>query len=84
MKLCLLIPFLAIAACSPADRCRVDDTRCAGAVAQVCGSDERWTDVMNCDEVAAQSGGRWTCQATESGSHACLPVLDDAGAGGAK
>jgi hypothetical protein len=50
----------------------VNETRCAGAVAQVCGSDERWTDVMNCDDVAAQSGGTWRCERIVDGSHACL------------
>lgn len=79
MKLCLIIPALVLIACSPADPCRVNETRCSGAIAQVCGSDERWTDVMNCDEVAAQSGGSWSCQKIVDGSHACLP-----GDGGAR
>ncbi|MCC7540001.1 MAG: hypothetical protein IT379_27525 [Deltaproteobacteria bacterium] len=79
----LLILALAIAAaCDPVDHCTINTTRCQGAVAQICDADERWFELMNCDEVAAQSGGTWSCQALpDQGGHACLPV-DEAGADG--
>ena len=83
MKLLLLFCVLAASACEPVDHCRVNDTRCSGPVAQVCDSDQRWVEIMNCDEVAAQSGGRWTCQALDGDAgHTCLPVEEDAGAEG--
>ena len=76
----LLICVVAVGACDPVDHCRVNDTRCSGPVAQVCDSDTRWVEIMNCDEVAAQSGGEWTCQMLDDGSgHTCLPVEQDAG-----
>jgi hypothetical protein len=69
-----------LAACPPPiDGCTVGATRCAGESAQVCDSDQRWTEIMNCRDVAAQSGGRWTCGVYDDGGHACLPVYDDAG-----
>lgn len=77
MKLCLFVTMfsLSLFACSPADHCRVNDTRCTGAAAEVCGSDERWTEIMNCDQVAAQSGGAWRCQSLDDDAgHTCLPV----------
>lgn len=80
MKLLLAMCALALCACEPVDHCRVNDTRCSGQTAQVCDSDQRWVEIMNCDEVAAQSGGTWTCRMLDDGSgHACLPVEPDAG-----
>ena len=74
-KLLLLIPVIALCACGPLDKCRVDDTRCSGANAQVCASDQTWQTFMNCNEVTDYSGGQWTCQALEAdGGHTCLPA----------
>ena len=98
MKRLILVSHLAIgvvaaglAACPPPiDGCTVGATRCVGASAQVCDSDTRWSEVMNCQDVAAQSGGQWACGVYDNGGHACLPVGDaavDAGAdadGGAR
>jgi hypothetical protein len=79
MKLLLVNCALALCACEPVDHCRVNDTRCSGSVAQVCDSDQRWVEIMNCDEVAAQSGGLWACQALDGDAvHTCLPVEEDA------
>lgn len=82
--LLLLCAALAACACEPVDHCEVNETRCSGPLAQVCDSDERWVEIMNCDEVAMLSGGGpWSCQALEDdGGHTCLPVEDDPDAGG--
>ena len=83
MRWIALVVMFAFCACEPVDHCLVNDTRCSGAVAEVCGSDERWTEIMNCDEVAAQSGGQWSCQSLEKDAgHTCLPVVEDGGVDG--
>ncbi len=78
MKALWMIVLAAIAfacACDPVDHCEVGDTRCHGRFAQVCDSDERWADVMDCDQVAVFSGGQWSCQAVDSeAGHSCIPV----------
>jgi len=83
MRRIALVFVLAFIACEPDDHCQANATRCSGASAEVCGSDERWVEIMNCDDVAAQSGGSWSCQSLENdGGHTCLPVETDARDGG--
>lgn len=52
----------------PTDGCTPAETRCNGAVAEICSSDERWTPTMNCPEV----GAAFVCCVVENG-HTCLP-----------
>jgi hypothetical protein len=67
----------ALAACPPPiDGCTVGATRCAGQSAQVCDSDQRWSEIMSCADVAAQSGGQWMCGPFGDADHTCLPVVD--------
>jgi hypothetical protein len=85
MKLGVIFPALALMlACAPGERCLVNTTRCAGPVAQVCGSDERWADNMDCRQVAEQSTGAWSCQPLDGGGHTCLPDDADGGIGGGR
>jgi len=87
MKLILvfILAFLlavGICACEPVDHCRIDSTRCLGPVAQVCDANERWVEIMNCDDVSAQSGSAWSCQPLPGGSDStCLPTQPAADGG---
>ena len=80
MKLILvfILAFLlavGICACEPVDHCRIDSTRCLGPVAQVGDANERWVEIMNCDDVSAQSGSAWSGQPLPGGSDStCLPI----------
>lgn len=61
----------------PSPVCPTLATRCDGARVEVCDSSGQWSHVLDCSEVAASSGGEWTCaETTEDGEqiHACLPV----------
>jgi len=83
MKYLLVIAMIALSACEPDDHCNVSDTRCSGPFPQVCNSDSLWVDIMSCDKVAEQSGGRWSCQSLENDAgHTCLPVTEDGGSDG--
>ncbi len=83
MRMLVLVPVFALLACEPVDNCTVNSTRCSGAVAQVCAADERWTEIMNCDEVSTMSGGAWECRALgEDAGHTCLPAVEDGSAQG--
>ena len=75
MKLCLILPFVLLVACAD-DDCKVEETRCAGSVAQVCSSEKRWVDVVNCDDVAKENDGAWSCQWVANAGHACLPTKE--------
>lgn len=82
-RIFLILALAIFAACDPVDHCPVNTTRCSGAVVEICGADERWVELMNCDEVAAQSGGTWSCQAVpDQSGYACLPTDGDAADGG--
>ena len=60
----------------PSDGCEPLTTRCNGPIAEICGGDERWGTILDCNEVAAQSGGEWVCCAYEDETgetgHTCL------------
>ena len=65
-----------IASGCPAPVCPTLATRCQGNAVEICDSDGQWRDVLDCDEVAASSGGRWECSTTrEDGEevNTCLP-----------
>ena len=76
MKLCLILPFVFLAAACADDDCVVTETRCAGQSAQVCTSEKRWVEVMNCDEVAKDNGGTWACKETTDAGATCLPTKE--------
>lgn len=76
MRAALTLSLLALAGC-PTPVCPTLATRCDGARAEVCGGDGQWQTIADCDEVAASSGGEWTCGPAVSDGvdvHACLPV----------
>ena len=60
----------------PAPVCPSLATRCAGERVEVCDSAGQWQLVADCADVAATSGGEWTCGVTrEDGEeiNTCLP-----------
>lgn len=64
----------------PKDDCVVAAMRCNGNVAEACGSDQRWIESMDCDEVAALSGGTWECRVDDEGGAYCEKIgVEDAG-----
>ncbi len=67
-----------IASClPPPDGCTPASTRCANGAAEICDSDTRWNLLLDCDAIAAQSGGVWVCCDTGDGGtplHACVPA----------
>ncbi len=57
-------------ACPPAAVvCEQLETQCAEDVAQVCDSQGRWQDVMDCQGVEP---GEWSC-AHDGEEHTCIP-----------
>lgn len=77
MRATIIAVLAALLAGCPAPVCSTLATRCDGARAEVCGSDGQWQTVMDCDAVAAHSGGEWACVPTTSDGvdvHACMPV----------
>ena len=80
-----------VAACGPTEPCTPESTRCRGNVAEICGSDGRYRELADCDQVSAQSGIAFTCghvdEETPDGpveGFTCLPAteVDGDGAGG--
>jgi hypothetical protein len=69
----------------PPDGCTPLATRCNGERAEICDGATRWSLVMDCAEVAAQSGGDWVCcalgpaDAGASAEHTCLPPTECSG-----
>ena len=74
----------------PPDGCVPTATRCNGQRAEICDGATRWSLVMDCTEVGAQSGGSWVCcdvtpdagAVTDAGvsqEHICLPANQCAG-----
>jgi len=61
----------------PQDNCEVGAMRCNGNVVEACGSDQRWVTSMDCDEVAAMSGGVWSCVPDEDAGPYCAPECDE-------
>lgn len=91
MKLILATTLaLALASCRPPDGCTPTTTRCVGQVAELCDADENYQELMDCDEVSAQSGAPFVCgwvdEETADGhvrGHTCVPASAAGGAGGA-
>ena len=54
---------------SPADGCVPTTTRCNGQQAEVCDGATRWTVTQDCTQIAAQSGGSWSCCALRCRRH---------------
>jgi hypothetical protein len=88
----ILIPTAALCAAAmllpmclpPPTGCVPTATRCDGQQAEVCDGANRWTVTQDCDQIAAQSGGSWTCCAIPSDAgvapdggpgpdHVCVP-----------
>lgn len=60
----------------PAPVCPSLATRCAGERVEVCDSAGQWQLVADCADVAASSGGEWTCGTTRDDGeeiNTCLP-----------
>lgn len=57
MKLILIVAALAVVLCS-CDECDTGETRCHGAVVELCNADRMWETVMDCGNVIP---GEWYC-----------------------
>lgn len=64
----------------PSETCTPLETRCNGAVAEICGDDQRWQAFEDCAQVSQQSGQAFSCcyQAGDDdaglpGGHTCVP-----------
>ncbi len=73
------LAFFGEACLPPPDGCTPITSRCNGPRAEVCDADTRWELVMDCNDVAAQSGGAWACCALATGDdagplHTCVPA----------
>lgn len=90
IRLCVSMIVLSLASCGgcdpnsvvlgPKDDCETGAMRCNGNLVEACGSDQRWVTSMDCDEVAAMSGGQWTCDDTDTDSGPfCAPLDADGG-----
>ncbi|MFI5297474.1 MAG: hypothetical protein ACHREM_05195 [Polyangiales bacterium] len=66
----------------PVEHCTHGESRCAESIVQVCDSDERWSDVMDCNGVAAQSGGPLVCGPFGDRDHSCIAAAGPARADG--
>ena len=58
------------------ETCGLGSTRCKSNVVQVCKTGLGWSDSINCDEVSAGEGGKWTCGAPKGvcqESVMCMP-----------
>jgi hypothetical protein len=82
----VLVPILALAACSPSDQCVAGESRCSGNHVEICGPDRAWVYQENCDTIAGPNGGLFACQAFERDGgdtvHACAqtaPITQEAG-----
>lgn len=73
----LLLLLTVLGACNDAPPCTPNTTRCLSSLAQVCGSDEAWHDVVDCAELGRSDGLPWRCTAIDGGLHAC--DIEDAG-----
>jgi hypothetical protein len=67
MKTKLLIAALFLAACGGG--CPIEKTQCNGSTVEICNSDERWEDVMDCADFEP---GNWVC--VEAGETATCEV----------
>ena len=72
------ILLLAVAGCASGPKCpEPAATQCMGAVAQVCSSERRWEDVMDCNGLTSTTGEEpWVCCGVESDgavTHSCVP-----------
>ncbi len=80
---------LFLSACIPPPVCEVNETRCSGALVEICDSEGQWAEVMDCAEVESFDDILWACCPVRSPDipdgqgHACLPV-DECGDGGAR
>lgn len=69
MKFLMIVLVFAVAGCpSTAAVCIHLETQCAEDVAQVCDTQGRWEDVMDCSTVEP---GEWSC-GVEEDEHTCL------------
>jgi len=68
-------------ACIPV--CETKQTRCNGTQAEVCDSNGRWQQVMDCSKVVDPKGASWSCCPVREGDagivHTCLPAGEHAG-----
>lgn len=60
--------------------CRVGESRCHNDVAEVCGSDEEWHVVLDCQELREQEQLPWHCVPFDGGHLCSLPETDAGGA----
>ena len=78
-----LLAFLTPQLCSCVPVCETKETRCNGALVEVCDSNGQWQRVMDCAEVADPEGLAWSCRPAREGDagvvHACLPAAECSG-----
>ncbi len=78
-----LLAFLTPQLCSCVPVCETKETRCNGALVEVCDSNGQWQRVMDCAEVTDPEGLAWSCcpaRERDAGVvHACLPAAECSG-----
>jgi hypothetical protein len=85
-SVCILFVFFAagLGACLPV--CQTKTTRCNGSRVEICDSNGRWQQVMDCSKVVGPKGSTWSCCPASEGDagviHTCLP--DDGRDGGVR
>ncbi len=91
MKHLVLIPLLlALAGCRTSEPCTPKAARCVGNVAEQCVGYEYVHELMDCDQVSAQSGESFVCgyldEETPDGrvqGHTCVLASEARGGAGA-
>lgn len=76
----IVVGLFFLSGCS--EECSVNETRCNGQVVQVCNSDGKWDDSMNCRQVSVGELEFVCKEDPEDGLHSCLlrdEIVDDGG-----
>lgn len=78
-----LLAFLTPQLCSCVPVCETKETRCNGALVEVCDSNGQWQRVLDCAAVTDPEGLAWSCCPAREGDagvmHACLPAAECSG-----
>ena len=72
-----LFLLIALLACSCNDNCVPESTQCVGNIAEICGSDQNWREMINCDDLVTPGFECcWQPGDEDAGvpeGHTCLP-----------